>query len=428
MRSSLLLVITLILGMFIFGVAALQSQLFILAIPLIVYLFAAIVQRPEQVSLSVKREIFPDHAPQGTPINVKLIVINQGAAIDELEIVDLLPSGVRPTLGKSYALTCLAPQGKLEMEYVIEATRGDYKTYNVSTCGRDFLGFFEMAAIYPTAPHLVIYPRYPKLDRIKIRPPQTRGFAGPIEARQGGTGIDFFGVREYQAGDLQRQINWKLTARSYNQLYTNIFEQERVADVGLILDSRQRMDVYSPSGSFFEYSVRAAAALAENFLDDGNRVSILLYGSGLESVYPGYGKIQLDRILRLLAKAKPGINYALESLAYMPTRFFPAKSQLILISPLGPEDISVIIQMQARGYAVLVISPDPVSYESAPYNDFSSLAYRAASSERYFMLQKVRRSGVQVVNWRVDKPLEAEVRDALARQPLTYRGIGTGLW
>ncbi len=426
MRKPLFLVITLMLGMFIIGIATLQSRLLILVIPLIVYLFAAILQRLERVSLLVNREIFPDHAPQGTPINVKLTVINQGAVIDELEIIELLPGGVKPTLGKASALTCLAPQEKFELEYVIEATRGEYN-YHVSTRGRDFLGFFELAAIYPTAPHLVIYPRYPKLDKIKIRPPQTRGFAGPIAARQGGTGIDFFGVREYQAGDNQRQINWKLAARSYNQLYTNIFEQERVADVGIILDSRQHLDVSLPSGSLFEDSVRAAAALAENFLDDGNRVSLLLYGSGLQSVYPGYGKIQFDRILRLLAKAKTGLNYALESLAYLPTRFFPAKSQLILISPLQPEDISVVVQMQARGYAVLVISPDPVTYESALYHDFSSLAYRAAISERYFMLQKVRRSGVQVVNWRVDKPLEAEVREALARQPLTYRTIGTGL-
>ena len=186
--------------------------------------------------------------------------------------------------------------------------------------------------------------------------------------------------------------------------------------------------MYSPAGSLLEYSVGAAAALAENFLDDGNRVSLLLYGSGLESVYPGYGKIQLDRILRLLAKARPGMNYALESLAYMPTRFFPAKSQLILISPLEPEDISVVIQMQARGYAVLLISPDPVAYETMLYKNISSLAYRAAAAERHFMLQKVRRSGIQVVNWQVDKPLEAEVRQALISQPLTYRAIGTGLW
>jgi uncharacterized protein (DUF58 family) len=401
--------------------------LFILIVPLIAYLFSAILQRPAQVSLSVDREIFPDHAPQGTPIHVRLTVTNQGAAIDELVLTELLPNGVKPTLGKSSALIGLAPQEKFAMEYTVEAARGEYN-YNVSACARDFLGFFEKAAVYPTAPHLVIYPRYPKLERIKIRPPQTRGFAGPIAARQGGTGIDFFGVREYQAGDQQRQINWKLAARSYNQLYTNVFEQERVADIGLILDSRQHIDVYSPAGSLFEYSVGAAAALAENFLDDGNRVSLLLYGSGLESVYPGYGKIQLDRILRLLAKARPGMNYALESLAYMPTRFFPAKSQLILISPLEPEDISVVIQMQARGYAVLLISPDPVAYETMLYKNISSLAYRAAAAERHFMLQKVRRSGIQVVNWQVDKPLEAEVRQALISQPLTYRAIGTGLW
>ena len=426
-RNALLLVTALVLAMFFIGVVALQSRLFILIIPLIAYLFAAILQRPDQVSLSVNREIFPDHAPQGTPINVRLTVTNQGAAIDELVLTELLPAGVKPTLGKSSAVTGLAPQEKFVLEYTIVAARGEYN-YNVSACARDFLGFFETDAVYPTAPHLVIYPRYPKLERIKIRPPQTRGFAGPIAARQGGTGIDFFGVREYQPGDQQRQINWKLAARSYNQLFTNVFEQERVADIGLILDSRQRIDVHSPAGSLFEYSVGAAAALAENFLDDGNRVSLLLYGSGLESVYPGYGKIQLDRILRLLAKARPGMNYALESLAYMPTRFFPAKSQLILISPLEPEDISVVIQMQARGYAVLLISPDPVAYETMLYKNISSLAYRAAAAERHFMLQKVRRSGIQVVNWQVDKPLEAEVRQALISQPLTYRAIGTGLW
>jgi len=426
MRRSLLLVFILVLGLFILGLATLQSRLLILAIPLVIYLAAAIFQRPEQLDLAVSREILPDHAPQGTPIQIKLTITNQGAAIDELQLEDMLPVSLHPVQGKTSTLTALAAGEKVEINYVIEAPRGEYKSFNVRATRRDFLGFFEKSAMYATDPRLVIYPRYPKLSRIKIHPPQTRGFAGPIAARQGGIGIDFFGIREYQPGDLQRQINWKLAARAHNQLFTNIFEQERVADVGLIIDARQRVDIHSTSGSLFEYSIRAGAALAENFLDEGNRVSLLLYGSGLERVYPGYGKIQLDRILKALAKAAPGMNYALESLAYLPTRFFPAKSQLILISPLEPEDIPSITQMQARGYAVLVISPDPVSYESAAYNDFSSQAYRAAMAERYFMLQQVRRSGVQVVNWRVDQPLEAGVCDALARQPLSYHAIGMG--
>jgi uncharacterized protein (DUF58 family) len=265
---------------------------------------------------------------------------------------------------------------------------------------------------------LVIHPRYPKLDRIKIRPPQTRGFAGPIESRQGGTGIGFWGVREYQPHDPRRQINWKRTARSEQELYTNLFEQERVADVGLILDSRERTNVLSHEDSLFEHAVRATAALAENFLDDGNRVSLLVYGSGIGRVYPGYGRLQQNRILGELARASPGMNYALENLTHLPTRLFPAKSQIVLVSPLIPQDIPTIVRMRTYGYAVLVISPDPIAYEAALYRDSSSPAYQIAAAERRFMLRQMRQSGVQIVNWQVTQPLEMVIREALARQPL----------
>jgi uncharacterized protein (DUF58 family) len=272
--------------------------------------------------------------------------------------------------------------------------------------------------VYRTTPQLVVHPRYPKLDRIKIRPPQTRGFAGPVPARQGGTGIDFWGVREYQTGDPQRQINWKLAARSYQELYVNIFEQERVADVGIILDSRQRTNIIKNSDSLFEHAVRAAAAIAENFLDDGNRVSLLIYGSAMAGVFPGYGNIQRDRILRVLSKASPGVNYALESLTHLPTRFFPAKSQIVFVSSLLPEDIPIIVRMRAHGYGVIVISPDPVSYEGGFDRDFTSPVYRIAYAERTLMLRQLQQSRVHTVNWRVDQPLEVAIRDMLTRHPL----------
>ena len=113
------------------------------------------------------------------------------------------------------------------------------------------------------------------------------------------------------------------------------------------------------------------------------------------------------------------MNYALENLTHLPTRLFPAKSQLVLISPLIPQDIPTIARMRAYGYAVLVVSPDPIAYEAALYSDFSSPAYRIASAERSFMLRQVRQSGAQIVNWQVTAPLEAVIRETLARQPLT---------
>lgn len=416
MTAPLRLLVLAIVGIIIAGIATLQSHVVILAVPLMAYLFAAILQRPEAVRLEINRDVFPEFAPQGTPITVKLTVTNKGAAIDELIVQDVLPSGTKRIDGELIKLRLLRPQETIELEYTIEARRGTYNSYEALVSARDFLGLFEQTTIYRTRPRLIVHPHYPRLDRIRIRPPQTRGFAGPIAARQGGTGIDFWGIREYQSGDPQRQINWKIAARSYQELYTNIFEQERVADVGILLDARQRVNVHTASGSLFEHSVYAAAALAENFLEDGNRVSLLIYGSSLERVYPGYGRHQRNRILKALSGASPRVNYALENLDYLPTRMFPAQSQIVFVSPLASEDIPVIIRMRALGYAVIIISPDPVSYESALYHDFTSPAYRLAFAERDFMLRQIQRCGVQVVNWRVDQPLAATIRQTLTRQ------------
>ena len=58
--------------------------------------------------------------------------------------------------------------------------------------------------------------------------------------------MSFWGVREYQMGDSLRHINWKIAARRMiaarqaQELFTNEFEQERIADVGLILDARDQ--------------------------------------------------------------------------------------------------------------------------------------------------------------------------------------------
>ena len=425
MKPSLTLFLALILALILIGAATLRGSVMVLAIPLIAYLFAAVFSRPEAIRLAVQREITPDNAPQGTPIRVRLTLVNEGAAIDELAVSDLIPAGARLIDGQAATVVTLAAGGKVELDYTIEAARGEYDRYEVAVQARDFLSLFELAALYRTTPRFLIHPRYPKLNRIAIRPPQTRGFAGPIAARQGGSGIDFWAVRDYQMGDPQRQINWRLSARSERDLYTNVFEQERVADVGLIVDAREKTNVTALGESLFEHAVGAAAALTQNFLDDGNRVSLMIYGSGVERVFPGYGRIQRDRILNALARARPGVNFALESLTHLPTRFFPAGSQLVLVSPLLPEDIPVILGMRAYGYALIVVSPDPVAYEAGLGEKSGGAAHRIAAAERRLMLRQVRQCGAQVVDWRVDQPLEAAIREALAGQPAAtmIRGI-----
>jgi uncharacterized protein (DUF58 family) len=224
-------------------------------------------------------------------------------------------------------------------------------------------------------------------------------------------------VRDYQPGDPLRWINSRASARHPHTLFINEFEQERVADVGLILDARQQSDAHGPAGSLFEHSVRAAAALADVFLNGGNRVGLFIYGRSLDWTYPGYGKVQRLRILQALARAKTGGGHVFEKLEHLPARLFPAKSQLVLVSPLLPADARELLALRARGYRLLVISPNPLPFErpGLPDSDVVAAATRLANLERQLLLAKLRQADIRVVDWPVETPFEYAAHAALSR-------------
>jgi uncharacterized protein (DUF58 family) len=209
-------------------------------------------------------------------------------------------------------------------------------------------------------------------------------------------------------------------------LFTNEYEWERIADIGLILDARERTNVTMDGKPLFEYAVEATAALADSFLSDGNRVGLLVYGRGLERTFPGYGKHQRQRILRALSQAQVGDSLVFDSLDYLPTRFFPAKCQIVLISPLCQDDPAVLSRLRSRGYEILVISPDPVDYEAAFIEPSLArdLAVRIAQAERVLWIQQLQRVGVQVVSWKVSVPLNAAIQADFRRTAVHhYRNL-----
>jgi uncharacterized protein (DUF58 family) len=279
---------------------------------------------------------------------------------------------------------------------------------------------------FPVRGQLFILPPVTRIRRIAIRPRRTNVYSGTIPARLGGPGVEFFGVREYERGDPPAWINWNISARHPQGLYSNEFEQERVADVGIVLDGRLRTNIPRDGHSLFEYSVQAAASLADTFLAQGNRVGLLLYGKYLHWTFPGYGKIQRERILQMLARAEPGESQVFADLGHIPTQFFPAHSQIVLVSPLGPSDYVKLLQLRARGYQVMVISPDPVRFEMAylPKRPESELAGRIVRMERSMLLQKLKHAGVQVLDWDVAKPFDQVGSGTLGRPLTWFRAIG----
>jgi uncharacterized protein (DUF58 family) len=421
-RKFWLLVLLTFLLVFL-GLVTLHGGLIALALPLCLYLGAGILYAPDEPRLQAVRTISTDKALQQAPVGVELAVTNQAAILEEVALQDLIPDQLEITQGETGKLLSFAAGDTVRWHYTLRGGRGFYKLDKVQVTVNDHFDLFQTRQLISAPGQVLLLPEAMRLRRVVIRPPQTRGFTGPIPARTNGTGVDFLEVREYQLGDALRKINWRISARNHDMLFTNQFEQERIADVGLILDARQQANLVTREGSLFEYAVRATASLAETFLNDGHRVSLLVYGFGLETVYPGYGKVQQKRILSMLAHASPGSNFALDSLNHLPTRLFSARSQLVLISSLNHEDLQAYVRLRSQGYDVLLISPDPVAFEARNYQEFPGMQYprRLAQVERRLLLNQLRRIGVRVVDWQVDQPLDRTIHVALAQQPAHQR-------
>jgi|HigsolmetaAR201D_1030396.scaffolds.fasta_scaffold07843_2 uncharacterized protein (DUF58 family) len=409
-------------GLILVGLGTLHGALLGMALVPIAYLAVALLDQPEKPKLQIERRLHADRVAPDTPIEVSLTVTNTGGALAELQIGDVLPKGLRLLDGTPSLLTSLDAGASVELHYTLSGPRGVYRFQGVNAIASDRLGLLSQHSFIEVTSQVFIVPEVVRLRHLTLRPRRTQIYSGTIPARQGGPGVEFFGLRAYQPGDPTRWLNGRASARHPGSLYVNEFEQERVTEIGIILDVRQRSNMVTSNGSLLEYSIQAAAALATGMLDQGNRVGLLLYGNVLAWTFPGYGKIQRERILRALAQAEAGDLPVFEDLDRIPTRLFPTRSLLILVSPLLSRDYEMIVRLRARGYQVLVVSPDTVSFERQLLGDTPAvqLAVRAAEIQRRVLLNKLRKAGIAVIDWDIEQPFQQVAAAAFGRGALHF--------
>jgi len=408
----------LVYGLLLAGLITLHGQFIALSIPFLLYLLYGFWNAPEAPNLQIERKLSRDRITPDSESDVTLTVTNHGPDIEELFLDERISALLKIRSGSSHHLLRLARGGSRTFGYTVSGPRGSYLFETIQATSSDTFGLVRREQIVRSDERLFIFPEFRRLKHISIRPRQTRVYAGTIPARVGGTGTEFFGVREYQSGDSPRTINWRVSARHDENLYSNEYQQERVADVGIVLDARTQANLFTRSNSIFEHTVAASAALADAFLMQGNRVGLLVYGSYLGWTLPGYGKVQRERILQALAHAQVGVSSVFAGLEHLSPRMFPPESQIVLVSSLVGDDLNVLVQLRGRGYQVLVISPDPVQFElqllsASPQVE---LAGRVIRMERELLIRRLERAGIQVMEWNVAIPLDQALGPLLMRQ------------
>jgi len=399
----------------------------------VVYLLAGYLFAPDEIKLEATRHLSTERTSPNAEVTVTVTITNRGSQLEEVLLDDVIPADLIVRFpstslaagSPSRHLIRLPKDSSYTFSYKVAGPRGGYGFERVKAQINDHFRLTSREVQIEAKGQLFVFPPVLRLRHVAIRPRRTRVYAGTIPARVGGTGTEFFGVREYHPGDPTRSINWRASAHQEETLYANEFQQERVADVGIILDGRLRMNEFAHGHSLFEYSVQAAAALTDALLIQGNRVGLLIYAAFLRWTVPGYGKIQREKILYSLAHARPGGSEVFSDLEHLPTRLFPPESQIILVSPLHEDDLKPLVQMRAQGYQILVVSPNPVKFELSYLTKTRNveLAGRVIQMERGLMIQRVQRAGIQVLDWDVSEPFDQVVKRKLSRPPAWLRAV-----
>ncbi len=398
MTKKLRLLLLIILTLILIAMVSRRAALVWMTLPFLLYILAGLLTFPDNVNLSAFRTISHNRCKSNTLITMTIAVENNGQYIPFLQFHESCSPNIQVTNIINQRFRGLAFQGKAEMQYTFHAPKGEFYWDSIQISVSDQFSLFEKTLVLPTEAEVVVLPDELIEEPIKLKPDYTLMSPGLYYSKKPGAGVNFFGIREYLMGDPLRSIHWRLSARHPNQLFSKEFEREEMADVGIIVDGNSALNVQSGKEQLFDYSIQIAAALAGDIIRKGNRLSLLVLGDPITRVFPGSGKHHLARIQNQLAASQPGENVSLSTINYLPVKLFPSRALLILITPLRENDLPAITRLLARGYQVLVVSPDPVKF----VRDCSHhpLAVRAAELERKALLWKVRKMGVKVI----DKP------------------------
>jgi uncharacterized protein (DUF58 family) len=377
-----------------------------------------------------KLSIYEDESSE-----ITLDVINQGERIEFLEVLDLVPKGLELSSGSNHHVISLERDEKFSFSYTLKPqVYGQYLFGPLLLRISDTQNLIvEERMCDSSSLTLTVIPKITYVPKINIRPKKAKNWPGEIVANKLGSGMEFYSLRNYMPGDPVKRINWKASARTRDVLFTNQFMSELGGDTIIALDARTVAEIGPKTRSTLVYSIRAAAIVAHRLLRDRNRVGMIVLGSMLEKVQPGFGKRQLDRILIALSRTKPADIWEIRALGSYLSQFFSTMVQVVFISPLTDERaFESVVDVATRGYRVLVISPSPIDVEKiafsqsklrrtiardhndgADYDDMVSfrVAEQLLRVKRKNKLDRLREIAV-VVDWDVSLPFSQALQEA----------------
>jgi uncharacterized protein (DUF58 family) len=384
-----------------------RPELAVLAAPFALVLFTGLASTREP-ELLISVELDTDRAIEGDLVTIT-IELRARTPIERLELHVPLPPTLELVEGASPLTLHLSWNEERSIELKARCNRwGAYLPGEIFVRTHDLLDLFGYEGTLDRRTPLKVYPRAEQL-RSLVTPLETQVFTGNQVARAKGEGIEFADLRRYEYGDALRRINWRASARR-GEMWVNEMHPERNTDVIVFLDTF--VEAREEAESTLDVAIRAAATLADRYLERKDRVGLISFGGYLNWLLPGSGIVQLYRIVDSLLDTEIILSYAWKGVDVIPQRTLPPKALVLAVSPLLDERaVTTLLDLRARGYDLAVLEVSPVSFASAAEGEREALGYRIWQLKREALRARYRRVGVPVVEWREGTPLEGALAE-----------------
>ena len=383
---------------------------------------------PPNPVVQIEREVDPDSPRAGDLVDVKTTIRNVGdATLFDLRLVDGVPPMLSVEGGSPRRGTALRPGSAATIEYSIRARHGTHRFRPTMVIARDASGATETET---TATEETVIECGSRVPEVPLRA-TSRHRSGQLVTDDGGSGLEFHRVKEYERGDSTSRIDWRRYART-GELISIDFRKEQLADIVLCVDAREAAYRASSEDNphAVAYATDAADRIAGTLFQADHRVGLAAVGRTLCWLPPGTGRDHRERLSRLLA-VDPALSLtpprATGSMSITGRRFadFSAadtdggdtfetmdldrqlstirthindRTQVFFLTPLCDDEAVRIAQwFESSGCAVTVVSPDVTADETA--------GGRLVRTERLNRLKSLHRAGIPAVDWDTDERL-----------------------
>ena len=356
-----------------------------------------------------------EHLVEGAQVEAGLTVANPDVITYDLVVVRTRTS---PWLelenaDRPFAIT-VGPEGWTGVDLPGQAMRWGRHDVGpaaarVAACG----GLLACRPVVTPARGVRVYPETEPFAATEAMP-AAAGLVGNHRSRRPGEGGELAGVRPFAPGDRLRRIDWRVSLRT-RDLHVASTLSDRDAEVLLLLDVLGEAGAsggVKGKASVLDTTVRAAAAIAEHYLQRGDRVSLLEYGSSARRLRPATGRRQYLTVLEWLLDVRADAGDQAPYEHVFGAHHVSPDALVVVLTPLvDPRSADMLAGLTQSGRYTVAVDTLPEGATPPARSQWTPLATRLWRMERENVLGRLREHGVPVVTWAGAGSLDLVLRD-----------------